>query len=184
MVGDGMFFYVFNLNNLLPGQWEVAYFGDINTFKNGDAYHCAIGATTLAVNYGSASFGTILAELNSTYPLSYLARAHAQTGASEPFWFLAIARSGVNGGQINYPSSVDGSLMLHDTKLLIESGSHVRGQLPGFLTCLQKIPLAHGDIVTNALGPGKHVLLASLGIGVGLIGGSARMAFDISGDWR
>lgn len=133
------------------------YFGDLVSFKSGDAYHCVI----LGNNTASASTNLFQAAATpgSTVTGHYLARAYTQLGAS-----LAVGKcvanmfpageSGVVSGGTTYPDPVTGRVRLARWQLVEPSGVAHRGYFPGMWHLNHSTfgALANGDTISGTTG--------------------------------
>ena len=170
--------------------WSSSYptyawykFGDVLSLKEGDAYHCVIGAHTAETpSYPGAS--PTPAECAFTGTQCYAARSDTQIGSAVELrqgGSRASAAFG-SGGQ-PYPSRVNNGLLLHAPVLLHEGAdtAPTRGEWPGILQPIQNQPLASGDIVDNFPSlPGRRVLL----LRIDSSSSEGRIAIDITGPWR
>lgn len=191
--GDGQFFYIavhteFESLANYPNNRLVYCFGDIVSFKNGDAFHCLIsGANSISSiqNMQIDSTGNALhrgVDQSSGYR-GIMARSQTQIGGSVECFYLGTATiSGYNTGLV-YPNAGDNALLLDKIKLVCEVAmSSARGELPGFYTCLQARPLAHGNIVQDAV-PNRKLMMVGSAFNYGG-DQSARFALDVTGPWR
>jgi hypothetical protein len=131
---------------------SVCVWGDLKTYKSGDAYHCIhIGATS-ATTTSSNSFFT-LTGITSTSTGHYCARSYTQLGTS-----LAVGKhsDGVKGsvstmgsGGLAYPNGPDGGLYLAPVWIHETAGPSVRGTIPGLWAPLHTRPLEHLDTVSG-----------------------------------
>ncbi|MBN2855908.1 MAG: hypothetical protein JXK51_06665 [Halothiobacillaceae bacterium] len=185
LIGDGLMFY-------LATYWHSGYlnqagintFGDINTYKSGDAFHCLLGGNSVVdTSYpGYKNYFSLQTGLDN-YCL--LARSYSQIGANVTAGRLGLRNQDYTGyGGFVLPNPTDNGLLLHTPLIVIEPTTNAaRGTLPGLIQPLQNVPLTDGFVVENIPQmPGKRVLL----VGVGIANGNAecRSAFDITGPWR
>lgn len=189
LVADGLLFYMpIRPINTSGERYLNCFFGDIISYKSGDQYHAAITTSLTTTANTAASLSYLNALLGGGINKNcHIARSYTQTGASEPFSFGGVQLNSGDAGDASlpsYPSPLDNSLILSDLKLIQENANHIRGNMPGFYNCHQKVPLSHGDIVTDALGPGRHVMLMAACSNA--LNGTAyyRYALDIIGGWR
>jgi hypothetical protein len=195
IVGDDRLFYLSvhleyeSLSNY-PSSRVTVVFGDIVSYKAGDAFGCIL----TGVNYAGTTMATyhIDGQGNSLHrgddaggegARGILARSQTQIGSAVECAYRAISSySGYNTG-LTYPNAGDNALLLDKTKLVVENAtSSVRGELPGFYTCLQVRPLPHGTLVTDAV-PGRTLMMVGSTYSYG---GecSTRFALDVTGPWR
>lgn len=191
--GDNHFFYFvchteFDGLVAAPSNRIAVVFGDIVSYKNGDAYQCIIsGANTVAsvqaMQIESAGNSLHRGADGSVAARAILARSQTQVGgAVECFYIAPVTQSGFNTGLI-YPNAGDNALLLSKTKLVCEAAlSSSRGEMPGFYTCVQTRPLPHGTIVPDAV-PGRKLMMVGSAFNYGGEN-SARLAIDITGPWR
>lgn len=189
VTADAMFFYLTMRPVIGSGSNANLHciFGDINSYKASDQYHAIIivsDSTTATSSFNQNRLNGLI-----TSDLDYVscARSYTQTGSAISCMFKApVATSGFSLDAFlpSYPSPLDNSLVLSDFKIIQEPTTrNIRGNLPGFLNCHQRAPLEHGNIITDALGAGRHVMM---------IGGATgynssqyyRYALDIIGGWR
>lgn len=193
IVADERFFYFIPCPHTSKSSANLAFcFGDIESFIPGDLFHGIIvtsGTTTNSTAFGS-DHGSSLVSTNARSSIApiFVARSSAQIGSSKRIYFISAEqgskRSGAGGsnGFPPYPAP-DGALLLAKLKLVTEyTDNTIRGQLPGWYTCLQEKPLNHGDIVEDAGGAGRHVIM--IAIGSDAYTDSYRFALDIIDGWR
>lgn len=193
IVGDGQMFYLsvhpeYDSLTTYPSNRLTYVFGDLISYKSGDAYNCIIcGANTVA-NMASIAQDSAGAALHrgsdqSTLFRGILARSQTQIGgAIECFYVAATAISGNSTGLI-YPNGGDNALLLDKLKLVGEvAAASARGELPGYYTCLQVKPLQHGTLVTDAV-LGRKLMMIGTTIATGG-DNSSRAALDVTGPWR
>lgn len=181
---DGRFFHLmarWSSNTPYGAAWYL--FGDIRSYKPGDAYHCAIGGH-LVKGASEPGSSPTPAECYGDSNVMSIARSHAQTGSpvyGRRSGSRLCAYFGIYGQP--YPSPVDGGLLLHAPVHVTEGGvtSPLRGALPGVLQPVQTAPLTDGAVVSDLDGlPGRTIMLVQIDYN-GLQG---RVAFDITGPWR
>lgn len=188
LVADGLLFYFMpRPNNQAYTNAQLhCFFGDIVSYKPADLYHAVIATSDSTTSSGGFTSQTLLVLLGSNAKNFYIARSYTQVGSSTECGFMAAVNStGFTGNDSlpTYPSPLDNSLILSDLKLVYENSQHIRGRMPGFLSCHQQAPLNHGDLVEDALGAGRHVIL--IGGSTGATSGIFyRYALDIIGGWR
>lgn len=169
----------------LSGQF---FFGDITSFKAGDAYNTMIiGAEATGGSLGR--MGVVVSQ--NTIAVSsighYMPRQYYQSGNSiqvalyPPMSFYGPTTMGLAGG--NYPDPISGAMHLSPL-YVIESGpssqGYFRGVLPGLWMPCHTLAGAHGDqIAGSGESSGKTFLLANVA-NTGTLG---RGAFEISDTW-
>lgn len=181
-----LFFLGVRWSSSYPAQHGINSFGDIESYKAGDAYGCWLHGE------GSNSTPGYPGHINSfksvfggeDYPAE-IARSYTQVGSAVKIYKTGSRLCdymGYSGSA--YPSPVDNGLLLHAPVVLREgysTGSPARGTLPGVLQPVQTTPLADGDIVADIPQmPGRCVLLVTIAVA----SSEGRAAFDITGPWR
>lgn len=197
LVGDSRLFYLItqSFDWTFPSQEIARYasgvmaFGDLDSFKPGDAYHAFISGET--ENSGGGGWRTPLNCIFSPSgptPMSpggfTYARGYSQLGG--PAFGSCYGLSRMGSGAPNsfvFPSPVDSGYVVSAQVLATElapGGSTVRGLIPGVVEMLSYNSIEHRDIVGDLIGlPGRRI------VGVRThAGGAARGAFDITGPWR
>lgn len=196
IVGDDRFIYLvvhpeYDGLSGYPNNRAGVAFGDLLNYKPGDAFHAMLSAcnNTAAANFTNESNGNVLhfgQDFNSDGYRFSLARSFTQVGGSIRAGFVgAVARSGyAAGSELGvYPNPGDNSLLLSKLKLVLEVGTRaVRGEMPGFFTCLQVRPLTHGLLLDDVV-PGKTLMVIGTATSYGGEA-SARWMLDITGPWR
>lgn len=127
-------------SDLGNNRWAFNYFGDIKSFKSGDAFGCLLAAGTAA---GATTYNlcpAVVASLNpSAQTGHYMPRSHSQAGGSIPVAKqVDLTRHnntsmgfGVAGTScLAYPTPVDGGLQLSPV-FVYEPGQSQRGYLRG-----------------------------------------------------
>lgn len=117
------------------GSAGALFFGDVETYKSGDAYHTMIFGDSSSS--AMSAYNTITSFLTTTATAHYFARSYTQTGSSvlvgKHSDYAKNAGAGTLGGNgIAYPNGPDGGFYLapvwaHETT----SPGHVRGKVPG-----------------------------------------------------
>ncbi len=185
LIGDGLMFY-------LAAYWHSNYltqagintFGDINTYKSGDAFHCLLGGNS-AVDTNSPGYQNHFSLQNGLDNYCLLARSYSQIGQNVTAGRLGLRNQDYIGYQgFVFPNPTDNGLLLHTPLIVNEPTTNAaRGTMPGLIQPLQSAPLTDGFVVENIPQmPGKRVLL--VGLGVAGSGTECRSAFDITGPWR
>jgi hypothetical protein len=184
-MGDSKLMYLANFwhsSNLTQSGMNT--FGDIESYKAGDAYHCLVGGDTTTelaypgyCNYFSLQTGN---DNNTLF-----ARSYTQIGASVTAGRLGLRnQDSIGYGGFNFPNAADNGLIFHYPLIVTEPSSNVaRGTMPGLIQPIQNKPLADGFVVENIPQMvGKRVLLVSLSVASG--SSECKAAFDITGPWR
>ncbi len=198
LIGDDRFFYLivhseYDSLASYPNNRIGVAFGDIVSFKEGDAFHAALFSASSATIYSmqGEDYGNILHRLRDIGSSSrfYLSRTHTQLSGSidaillGSFYSMEISypRSGAWTG-INYPNPADNGLLLSKGSFVLESGG-LRGELPGYYACMQHRPLTHGALLENLI-PGRVLMMIGTAYNWGSSDYSTRWALDITGPWR
>jgi hypothetical protein len=181
IVGDERFFYYVTEDSARNGAYSISrigytggYFGDILSFKNGEAYGCIIGgayATTNAITSIPALKNIGLGSAPLSPDFSYICRQHTGITKSVPIGFNhpgASLSNVVSGSSASfYPSAVDNGALFIEPSLVIETlvsqGHPVRGLLPGFVNLICRnsdLPnVLGGDIMTATDGSGAKFIV-------------------------
>lgn len=168
-------------------------FGEVISYKEGDAYHTlAVGADSasstgsLRIN-NSFVYGRFAA-LGSLWSSAHkkLARPHHQMLADSPVSMFGCGLSDRLGfGGAAYPSAPDNSLVLSDVWLLADGG--VRGKMPGLYQLAHTRPLTDYQLTDGGLAvPGRKLLACpaltyTSGVSTQQ---SGQALIDITGPWR
>lgn len=162
-------------------------FGDILSWKIGDAHHCAIGggwindSTQYTVNNSDFYF---INAVGVTLRGHYLARGYSgvsgavqavQMGAFTP----AASQIGTSG-PFSYPDPTTGGLVL--TPVLIIQGTATRGARPYMYQPLHARPLGDKAVVAARLATDTRAVMA-MDIGFTVSQGTSCAVFDITGPW-
>lgn len=138
--GDGTYNYTF-------------FFGDIVSYKSGDAYHTLIVANT---NTSPGSYNHF-ATLQSSFAVTsghWMARINGQTGASIQVgkvsnYTLSNAAGSLGASGATYPDSVGNSLLASPAFIVEAPPINIRGHMPGLVNPLHNKPMAHLDTFTG-----------------------------------
>lgn len=190
--GDDECFWLFTHPTNVANS-EGYFFGAIDSYKAGDAYHTAIrAANTLAVTLASGhgnDMTSVVSALGTTQT-QYLARAYNQIGSPVAYGHMGdygvSQQIGGTTGGMDYPSPVDNGFYVAPIRVAEAAGGGVlRGQLPGLYQMLHNsvVGLDDGATVTGILGlPGRTLELHAIVNGPGSAG--YRATIDITGPWR
>lgn len=192
LVGDGSLFFL--MNTTAPGYnfygRNCYCFGDIDSFKSGDAYRTVLQATDrphsqTSFSYPSQYGGTELL-YERQFVGSVMLRNYTQLGTPIRFTLISPNFSGIvkgsGRGNVPFPNGPDYSLWMLPTYVQQED-NHVRGAMPGLRWIVQDRPMSDGTLVDNVVNePGKEFMIFSYGRGDETEWG--RVAFDITGPWR
>jgi len=174
LIGDGRLFYLIVTSNA-DGYRDALAFGDINSFKAGDAYHCWLCAATASSSYGNS-------KLHANTGGSDLARSYSQAAGPVVVnrYSHGIATTNFGGAGVAYPSAVDSGFHAWPIEVW-ETTVAIRGVCPGLYSPLHSsATLADATIITDVpqlLGRSLYVLAVYSTT-------ADRSAFDISGPWR
>lgn len=193
IVGDGQLFYLsvhpeFDSLTTYPGNRLTYVFGDLISYKSGDAYHCIICGANTVSNMASIAQDSAGAALHragdqSSVYRGILARSQTQIGGAIECFYVAATLTSGNATGLIYPNGGDNALLLDKLKLVSEvAAASARGELPGYYTCLQVRPLQHGTMVADAV-PGRKLMMFGTTVNSGG-DSSARFAIDVTGPWR
>lgn len=182
IIADGSFMWV-----MLKGSAEplMNNFGDIETFKPNDRYHCLISAAGSSSTNGSNHPGA--GSSNSATVPRAMARSSSQTGGPITSVALSFFSTGSSWDSLysaEAANTLDGNLRLGG-KVLVHDGGSVtvapRGHLPGVISTLN--PPAHlspAEIIETA----NDVLLAVKCNSLINSTGAGMVLFDIKGPWK
>lgn len=201
LYGDGkrMFF--------LP-QWTSSgvgdpyLFGDLVSYKAGDAYHCLLTGTWSTSSSYPGAYNAALVPFNTSTPSFYgnaglLMRAYTQAGSAIQTRAIGFISSlgtaslvypfGYSDGYATpYPNAIDGALHLRGAVEYVDGSSngHFRGRMPGLYPPAQGMPLADGDVVKNINGlSGRSLRAQGIAGYYGNNTNSGRIFIDITGPW-
>lgn len=173
LIGDGRLFYLI-ITTGADVYRDAMAFGDINSFKAGDAYGCWLCCGTVSSSYANG-------KLHTSTGGSDLARSYTQTGSP-----IAITRYSHNISTITYgsagatyPNPVDNSFHAWPIEIW-ESTTVLRGVCPGIYNPIHAFAgLADETLISEIPQLSGHALYV-----LQLYNGNDRTAFDISGPWR
>lgn len=165
--------------------WQgMFFFGDIISFKPGDAYSCQIIGSDSASNGMEAFAENDL--LISVRAGSFIARAASQTvgsvNNSRCFDYFGSNRSSVIGSSsgVAYPDPISGGINL--SRVLVSNGvtGGVRGRMPGLFAPLNALPGKNGDTFSGTGDlAGRTFILLDCGSGTT----RGRAALETSDTW-
>ncbi len=192
LVGDSKRFWLaVAWSESYANRYVPYFFGDIPSFKAGDAYG------TVIAGYSDFTFNSndpqILELLDFVHGVGtavgntgiYLARGYSQLGGRiNALWVSAPA---VNGGtgmgwtNLPYPNPADNGIYVMPLMVQEQTGPSLRGRLPGLLCPLHPIsapePWLYDGFVID--GTVRKLLVIS----GAYVSGSSKFAFDLSGPW-
>ena len=184
LIGDGKRFYFFSRFHASYAQYAGYFFGDVNSYKAGDAYGCALisESSSSAASYPGHynNFASLSNTLTSTQAGRYVARNYNQIGSALPFGFfgeyVVSTVMGVSG--MPYPSPVDNGLYV--SAVAVNHGGILRGAMPGLYQPLHFRPIPHGDTVSDLVGLPDKTLL---GVVTPDNSTDSMVMIDITGPW-
>jgi hypothetical protein len=194
-ISDGKRFHFFHGNDTTEalrtaGDWRHFFFGDVFTYKSGDAYNtmlqCDLSSSVAGASHIGSTFSYTFNALTNTG--CFLARAHTQLGSSaigsKFFDWAALGQSSAGAAQMStssgptYPSPVDGAL--HVSKVWLGEAAGRRGVLPGLWTVLHA---DSGSMVNQDTFSGAGDLAGKTFTYVRLTNGTGRVAVETSDTW-
>lgn len=183
IVGDERLFYlVTEWHSVYPSNGDIVVFGDIVSFKSGDAWPALIIAGVYNTpSYPSQHTNNAFSKLEGACVGHYLARNYAQVvGSIAALKYGHRTTTGMgNSTALAYPAPVDNGLYL--TPVEVWESVTIRGLLPGCYAPLNHNPGNHGDTITDIVGlPGKSVKL----INISYTTTPYRVGIDVTGPWR
>lgn len=203
IVGDERFFYyiiehssrngVYSLTNI---GYTGGYFGDIVSFKNGEAYGCVIGGCYSSTNNITAMpvvLQTAVGTDPGTTQFRHICRQHTGVAKSIPTGF-AHPGGGYSSSSSSsypvYPSPVDNGLVFAEPSFVVEQltnfGHPIRGVLPGAVQVLCRYTnladVLYGETLTASDSSGLKVIVFK-GVCSSQVVDSA-LALKLSSAWR
>lgn len=153
LVTNGSLFYLL-LNPNSDSGWisaQMLVFGDITSYRGGDAYATLIVGSPSASATANAFSTLSVSAATALHPGHFMARSYNQTGAAVTVGKssdAAKSTGGVGMGKtgLTYPSPVDGALYSAEVYISEPVTSALRGVLPGLQNPLHSRPLLPGDI--------------------------------------
>jgi hypothetical protein len=151
MIADETYFFIVMNPDSTGLTGQPVAFGEIESFKPGDAYHSVIlgGGTNNPIS--SSSFSVPQTALTTGGIGSYMARSHTQVGGSVVLGKHIDAVKGSNssiggsGNSMVYPSGMDGGLWLTPIWIHESVAGLPRGLFPGVWAPLHNRPFSNGD---------------------------------------
>lgn len=193
LVGDSRCFWLLVAwSETYDKRFVPYFFGDLDSFKAGDAYGCLIGGyVELPYNWYEPVYNEIVdsvCSLSTTVGNTgiWLARAATQLGGHvNAQWVAACGPGGNNGlgsSLLPFPNPVDNGIYVMPLMVMEQTGPALRGRLPGLLCPLHAIPAAEPTVYEGFVIDGTtRDLLAVCGAAGN---SSTRLAFDLTGPWR
>ena len=171
-------------------------FGDIASFKSGDAFGCVLfgHASDISTSTGTPSSNVFFAQQDNTSVTGYVPRAFTGIGGSMGVFKRAesFARqsllSGHNTFEFPYPNGPDNGLLLSRMCVCESPGNHWRGVLPDLHfvpQALSTTTFAWRDKV-DGYGAllGRRMLAVKITSPANTAANPATGFFDITGPWR
>jgi hypothetical protein len=183
LAGDGRLFYVIPWP-LYGGQQRhyngsTFWFGDIKSYRLGDAYHAGLQVGPNNSTYCHSNFCQLSSTTNKSLARSY----HQGPGISYHQCLGHGASAYLGYGGIGYPNAANNGLYIHD-QVLVQDLYGIRGELPGVKQLLHSNPLAH-NVIQDSIPARPGALLWPLSTGPFLQSGAiAQVLFDLVGPWR
>lgn len=194
LIGDDQLFYLLTTirGDLTHASRACYIFGDIKSFRPGDAYHTILSAS---VNTQSTTWHSDFPEwgfnsggaLTTNTPSALLLRNYTQVGGPTECWFPStqfVHSDTISGwGTTAFPNGPDFSVALCPKFVAESTGghTHIRGALPGNMYMPQLRPYPDKTVLANLTDfPDREVAI----IWQQYAGGLACSAFDITGPWR
>lgn len=179
IVGDERFFYYVVESSAYYGAYTLTnihhtggYFGDIVSFKNGEAYGCIIGGGISPASSNPQNPAVIHNNIGSdpgTFYMRYICRQHTgiAKSISTGFCHPGGGSSSSSSNYPIYPSPVDNGLVFAEPSLVIEQlptfGNPIRGVLPGAVQALCRYTslsdTQYGETLTASDGSGLRVIV-------------------------
>jgi hypothetical protein len=143
------------------GRRSVHMLGDINSVHPGDRGHCAIygqQSDSSDLRWNSSSyrghnrFAAMKGDANATEH-RWLITNYAQDYPPVAWQQIGYGEGGAMSGSITYPNPCDGSMIYSTAPLYVmETGSILRGFMPGVVQPLQNNNNLHNVVLTNVPG--------------------------------
>lgn len=194
MIGDGKIFYLFvdyggaaASGVSSSGTFYGTVFGDILSYKAGDAYASVLAACTTENSTSSPaqSLGAQQTSINS--PTSFwssmnIARDFTAVLGSR---YVGLMASGLGSGMgfttyISYPHQIDNGFYINPVQVTQGSPAVIRGKMPGLYESMHGRALNNGDIVENVQGlTGRKFMMMY----VNFSSSAGHLMVDITGPW-
>jgi len=194
IVTDGKLIYYFNdyagtaVNGMGNGYLHTGAFGDVMSYKPGDAYASIITGNSATNQTTSVSSGLFNPQTAIASPTSFassmcIARDYTAVAGSR---YVGLYGTGLSTGcigataAISYPHLIDSGFYLAPILVTQSSPALIRGRLPGAYEPMHGRCFNNGDTVSNVQGmPGKTFMML-----YGTAGSSqGAMMIDITGPW-
>lgn len=141
LFADDRLFYLFA--NADSSPWpSVMAFGDIDSYRSGDAYHC------LLIGHAAANTTSHLLFVDGTTTGAQLARSYSQTGAAVSSSRYSHRKCQyIGGGGMAVPNNVNNAVHFWPVECW-ESTAWARGLMPGLYCPLHDASIAQGSVFT------------------------------------
>lgn len=194
MIGDGKIFYLFvdyggaaasGVGN--TGTFYGTVFGDILSYKPGDAYASVLSACTTAASTTSPlqSLGVQQTSINSPTSFSSSMNIARDFTAVLGSRYVGLMASGLGTGMgfstyISYPHQIDNGFYINPVQVTQGSPAVIRGKMPGLYESMHGRALNNGDIVENVQGlTGRKFMMMY----VNFTSQGGHLMVDITGPW-
>ena len=194
LIGDGKIFYLFmdyggaaasGLSS--SGTFYGTVFGDILSYKVGDAYASVLAACTNANSTNSPQQGLGAQQTSINSPSSFLASMNIARDFTAVLGsrYVGLMASGLgtsmgNTAYIAYPHQIDNGFYINPVQVTQGSPAIIRGRMPGLYEGMHGRALNNGDIVENVQGlMGRKFMM--MYVNSGSAGGHVML--DITGPW-
>lgn len=194
LLGDGKIFYLFveyagvaAIGLSSSGAFYGTVFGDILSYKAGDAYGSVLSACTTANSTTNPPQSLGTQNTSITSPTSFsssmnIARDFTGVLGSR---YVGLMASGLGGGMgftayISYPHQVDNGFYINPVQVTQGVPSVIRGKMPGLYEGMHGRALNNGDIVENVQGlMGRKFMMTY----VNYQSQAGHLMIDITGPW-
>jgi hypothetical protein len=174
IVGDGRLFYIYSMGSGLSQQSGQSAFGDINSFKPADGYHCVlIPNTTNPNSYASAS--DLLRYMNATYSGRRIARQYDGVTLNP-----VVNLYGSKASLYANPNPADGQFYINESPIIVDDSGSVRGTLPGLCIAYNTLDIGFNIIDNASNSTDVFLVLLVQENSVKL----SQSAFNLTGAWR
>ena len=194
LVGDGKIFYLFvdyggaaASGVSSTGTFYATVFGDILSYKAGDAYASVLAAGTTAnsTSAPSQSLGAQQTSINSPSSFSASMNIARDFTAVLGSRYVGLMASGLGSGMglntyIAYPHQIDNGFYINPVQVTQGPPAVIRGRMPGLYEGMHGRALNNGDIVENVQGlTGRKFMMMY----VNFAWQAAHVMVDITGPW-
>lgn len=195
LIGDSKRFYLMTDCETYPASstsfgtpYGGAFFGDINSDRAGDAYHCMLSASTEGGTAPTSYLWATDSVLGGNTQYHWLCRAHHGIGLAIQASSIGIFSSGNRSGAYGsvYPNPANNGFRVVGPILVAESngplGNPIRGVFPGMAHVPANVPVRalHMQIHPSVLGSTRKWLTVGARVSNNVNG---CVAFDITGPW-